>query len=54
MVEDMAKNLLPAHELGMGTVWLKSDFDWAQDGADQPHVHHVGEDLVSFLRGVLD
>ena len=54
MVEDMAKNLLPAHDLGMGTVWLKSDFDWAQDGADQAHVHHVGEDLVSFLRGVLD
>lgn len=54
MVEDMAKNLLPAHELGMGTVWLKTDYDWAQDGADLPHVHHVGEDLVSFLAETLD
>jgi len=54
MVEDMAKNLEPAHALGMTTVWLKSDFDWARAGADQPHVHHVDEDLISFLRRVLD
>lgn len=53
MVEDMAKNLLPAHELGMATVWLRSDHDWARDGAELPHVHHVGEDLVSFLGGLL-
>jgi len=54
MVEDMAKNLKPAADLGMRTVWLKSDFDWATDGADQPHVHHVAEDVIDFLRSVLD
>ncbi len=54
MIEDLAKNLVPAADLGMRTVWLKSEFDWAVDGADQPHVHHVAEDVVTFLNTVLD
>ena len=49
MVEDMARNLEPAHELGMRTVWLVSDHDWAAKGADEPYVHFVAEDLKSFL-----
>lgn len=53
MVEDMAKNLKPAAALGMRTVWLKSDFDWARDGADQDHVHHVADDVIAFLRDVV-
>ena len=53
MIEDMAKNLVPAADLGMRTVWLKTEFDWATDGADQPHVHHVADDVLSFLTHVL-
>lgn len=49
MVEDMARNLEPAHALGMRTVWLASDYDWAVKGADEPYVHFVAEDLKSFL-----
>ena len=49
MVEDMARNLEPAHALGMRTVWLVSDHDWAAKGADEPYVHFVAEDLKSFL-----
>jgi putative hydrolase of the HAD superfamily len=52
MVEDMAKNLLPAAALGMQTVWLRSDHDWARDGAEADHVHHVADDLIDFLEGV--
>lgn len=52
MVEDMAKNLLPASALGMTTVWVRSEHAWATDGADAEHVHHTAEDLVSFLRGL--
>jgi putative hydrolase of the HAD superfamily len=52
MIEDMAKNLAPAAALGMRTVWLKSDHDWARDGAEADHVHHVAEDLVTFLEGL--
>ena len=29
MVEDMAKNLVPAAEIGMTTAWVKTDVDWA-------------------------
>ncbi|MGC6452354.1 MAG: pyrimidine 5'-nucleotidase [Candidatus Puniceispirillaceae bacterium] len=49
MIEDMARNLEPAHHLGMRTVWLASDHDWAQRGADEDYVHFVAEDLKSFL-----
>jgi putative hydrolase of the HAD superfamily len=49
MIEDMAKNLAPAAALGMRTVWLQSEHDWACDGADADHVHHVAEDVIAFL-----
>ena len=35
MVEDMARNLEPAAALGMRTVWLESDIEWAVQGADE-------------------
>lgn len=53
MVEDMAKNLKPAAELGMTTVLLRSDYDWAQVDDKDDHVHHIHDDLVSFLRHAL-
>lgn len=49
MIEDMARNLEPAHGLGMRTVWLVSDHDWAARGADEPYVHFIADDLKSFL-----
>ncbi|NCF47983.1 MAG: pyrimidine 5'-nucleotidase [Bacteroidetes bacterium] len=52
MIEDMACNLEPAHGLGMRTVWLASDSEWAARGADEPYVHFVAEDLKSFLSGL--
>lgn len=52
MIEDMAKNLAPAAALGMRTVWLQTEHDWARDGAEADHVHHVAEDLVGFLESV--
>jgi putative hydrolase of the HAD superfamily len=51
MVEDIARNLAPAHEMGMATVWLRSRHDHSALGADGPHVHHVIEDLVPWLEG---
>lgn len=52
MIEDMAKNLAPAAALGMRTVWLRSDHDWARDGATDDHVHHVADDLIGFLESL--
>jgi putative hydrolase of the HAD superfamily len=52
MIEDLPKNLLPAHAMGMTTVLVRTESDWAQDGADGDHVHHVTDDLVGWLTDV--
>ena len=52
MVEDMAKNLKPAHELGMHTVWLESKIEWAAKGSSEPYVHYTAPDLKKFLSAI--
>ena len=54
MIEDMARNLEPAAALGMRTVWLTSDYEWAAKGANEDYVHFVGDDLKSFLAPLID
>ena len=54
MVEDIARNLAPAAALGMTTAWLRNDSDHGSFGVDEGYVHHVVDDLVSWLEGVLD
>jgi putative hydrolase of the HAD superfamily len=49
MVEDMARNLAPAAELGMTTAWLRTGVDWAAADSDRDYIHHVVEDLAGFL-----
>ena len=50
MVEDMAKNLVPAAALGMTTAWLRNGIDWATAGSEGDHIHHVVDDLGGFLQ----
>ena len=52
MVEDIARNLAPAHALGITTVWLRSDHHWSGGSADDPHIDHVIDDLVDWLGAV--
>jgi putative hydrolase of the HAD superfamily len=49
MVEDMAKNLVPAATLGMTTAWVRNSVDWAADVSKGDHIHHVVDDLGAFL-----
>jgi putative hydrolase of the HAD superfamily len=52
MVEDMSKNLEPAHEMGMTTVWVRNDgshLGWHVEGEGAPHVDHIADDLAAFL-----
>src|SRR5947208_9042945 len=49
MVEDIARNLAPAAELGMTTAWVRSALDWAAEEADSDYIHHVVDDLAGFL-----
>lgn len=54
MFDDLARNLVPAHALGMTTVWLNNGSEWSKQGPEHPiatrdDIHHETEDLVSFL-----
>ncbi len=49
LFEDMARNLKPAHDLGMTTVWVRVDSPWAQPGDDRSHIHHEIDDLAEWL-----
>src|SRR6516162_334519 len=49
MIEDMAKNLVPAVSLGMTTAWVRNSVDWAAASSEGGHIHHVVDDLGAFL-----
>jgi putative hydrolase of the HAD superfamily len=49
MIEDMAKNLAPAAELGMTTAWVRTAVDWAAIASDADYIHYIVEDLAGFL-----
>jgi putative hydrolase of the HAD superfamily len=49
MVEDIARNLAPAAELGMTTAWMRDEADWAAEESDRDYIHHVVDDLAGFL-----
>ena len=57
MFEDSARNLVPAHDLGITTVWLKNGSVWSKQGPEHPkpepqHIHYEIEDLASFLNTI--
>jgi putative hydrolase of the HAD superfamily len=54
MVEDIARNLVPAAALGMTTAWLRGTVDWAVAGAEGAHIHYVVDDLGAFLAAVVE
>jgi putative hydrolase of the HAD superfamily len=51
MIEDMAKNLVPAAALGMTTIWISGGPHATAADATAAHIHHVVEDLAAFLAG---
>src|ERR1700694_1657379 len=59
MFEDLARNLIVPHQLGMTTVLVWPDGskevvreDWELEGRDAAHVDHVTDDLTGFLQGL--
>jgi putative hydrolase of the HAD superfamily len=57
MFEDAARNLVPAHALGMTTVWLRNGSEWSKQGpafpvASSAHIDHEIEDLAQFLHSI--
>lgn len=57
MFEDLPRNLVVPHALGMRTVLIvPNNMDtvvseiWENDGAQEEHIHHMTDDLADFLR----
>ncbi len=49
MIEDMAQNLKPAHEMGMTCVWVRNDNKWATETSNDEHIDHIIDDLTLWL-----
>jgi putative hydrolase of the HAD superfamily len=61
MFEDLARNLVIPHRLGMTTVLVVPDGtravvreDWELEGRDASHVDYVTDDLTGFLQGLAE
>jgi putative hydrolase of the HAD superfamily len=59
MFEDLARNLVVPHDLGMTTVLVVPDGtrevvreDWELEGRGEPHVDHVTDDLTGLLQNL--
>lgn len=53
MVEDMARNLVPAHDMGMKTVWLDTDEKWSSEGKKDSHIDYIAPDLTLWLKSLV-
>ena len=51
-IEDIARNLKPAHELGMKTVWIKNDEPWDAEFSNSDFIDYKTDDLANFLKEI--
>ena len=51
-IEDIARNLKPAYELGMKTVWIKNDEPWAAEFSNENFINYKTDNLSEFLRRI--
>ena len=51
-IEDIARNLKPAHELGMKTVWIKNNEPWAAEFSDSDFINYKTDNLAKFLKEI--
>ena len=51
-IEDIARNLKPAHELGMKTVWIKNNEPWAAEFSDSDFINYKIDNLAKFLKEI--
>ena len=52
LVEDIARNLKPAYEMGMKTVWIENDEPWASKFSDSEFVNYRTNNLSEFLKKI--
>ena len=52
LVEDIARNLKPAYEMGMKTVWIENEEPWASKFSDSSFVNYRTNNLSEFLKKI--
>ena len=52
LVEDIARNLKPAYEMGMKTVWIENDEPWACKFSDKEFINYKTNNLPEFLKKI--
>ena len=51
-VEDIARNLKPAYEMGMKTVWIENDEPWAKEFSDSNFINYKTNNLSGFIKKI--
>ena len=51
-VEDIARNLKPAYEMGMKTIWIENNEPWAKKFSDSNFVEYKTDNLAEFLKKI--
>ena len=51
-IEDIARNLKPAYELGMKTVWIINKEPWASEFSDSEFINYKTDNLSNFLKEI--
>ena len=52
LVEDIARNLKPAYEMGMKTIWIENNEPWAKKFSDSHFVNYKTNNLTEFLKKI--
>jgi putative hydrolase of the HAD superfamily len=51
-IEDIARNLKPAYEMGMKTIWIENDEPWAKKFSDSDFINYKTNNLPEFLKKI--
>ena len=51
-VEDIARNLKPAYEMGMTTVWIENEEPWAKEFSDANFISFKTNNLYEFIKKI--
>ena len=52
LIEDIARNLKPAYEMGMKTIWIENDEPWAKKFSDSDFISFKTNNLSEFLKKI--
>jgi putative hydrolase of the HAD superfamily len=51
-IEDIARNLKPAYEMGMKTIWIENEEPWAKKFSNDDFVNYKTNNLSEFLKKI--